>query len=80
MVSHNEWYRFLSIHRPPKVNFWRPGAAHSFKAIQPGARFLFKLHRPQDYIAGGGFFLRHSVLPLMALTPMRISQEVHKPS
>jgi putative restriction endonuclease len=26
--------------------------------------FLFKLHSPLDYIAGGGFFVRHSFLPV----------------
>jgi|GEM_PF-2474936 len=36
-VTDNEWYRFLSVHRPPEANFWRPGAAQSFKAIPPGA-------------------------------------------
>jgi len=25
--------------------------------------FLFKLHRPNDYIVGGGFFVKYSVLP-----------------
>jgi putative restriction endonuclease len=43
---------------------WRPGAAETFRAIEPGAPFLFKLHSPLNYIAGGGFFLHHSVLPL----------------
>jgi len=35
-----------------------------FKALQPGDIFLFKLHSPLDFIAGGGVFVRHTFLPL----------------
>jgi len=56
-VTDDSWYEFLAQRRPPEVNFWRPGAAETFRAIEPGAPFLFKLHSPQNYIAGGGFFL-----------------------
>src|SRR5690606_21415835 len=31
--------------------------------LQPGSLFLFKLHSPRNYIVGGGFFVRFSVLP-----------------
>jgi len=31
--------------------------------LQPGEPFLFKLHSPQNYIVGGGFFVRYSALP-----------------
>jgi len=45
-----------------EVNFWQP-SAHSFKALSPGDVFLFKLHYPENAIAGGGFFAGYSVLP-----------------
>lgn len=35
-----------------------------FKAIEPGDFFLFKLHSPLNFIAGGGIYLRHTFLPL----------------
>jgi putative restriction endonuclease len=63
-VTDNEWFRFLAARQPDEVNFWRPGGTREFHAIPVGAPFLFKLHSPLNYIAGGGFFLRHSVLPL----------------
>ncbi|MFH1736676.1 MAG: HNH endonuclease, partial [Actinomycetota bacterium] len=46
------------------VNFWRPKSTSQFRALEPGGLFLFKLHSPNDFIVGGGFFLKHSVLPL----------------
>ena len=63
-VTDNDWFEFHRNRKPDEVNFWRPGGSHEFRAIEPGAPFLFKLHSPQDYIAGGGFLVRHSNLPL----------------
>jgi hypothetical protein len=63
-VTNNEWFRFLSERKPAEVNFWRPRSQTDFKALQPGDLFLFKLHSPLDFIAGGGVFVRHSFLPL----------------
>lgn len=63
-VTDNKWYDFLATRKPDEVNFWRPGGTGSFQAIQPGAPFLFKLHSPDNFIAGGGFFVKHSNLPL----------------
>ncbi len=63
-VTDERWFRFLAERKPDEVNFWRPGGKSHFKVIQPGALFLFKLHSPLNYIAGGGYFLRHSILPL----------------
>ena len=62
-VTDNKWFRFLADIHPDEVNFWRPGGG-SFRAIKPGSPFLFKLHSPLDYIAGGGFFVSYSLLPL----------------
>lgn len=63
-VTDNKWFEFLASRRPDEVNFWRPGGVGSFRAIPPGAPFLFKLHSPLNFIVGGGFFVSHSNLPL----------------
>jgi len=63
-VTNDEWFRFLAERNPDEVNFWRPRSQMDFKALQPGDIFLFKLHSPLDFIAGGGVFVRHTFLPL----------------
>ena len=63
-VTDNKWYEFLASRKPDEVNFWRPSGFGSFQAIPSGAPFLFKLHSPHNFIAGGGFFVKHSNLPL----------------
>src|SRR6185436_19669967 len=45
-----------------EVNFWAPSAA-SFRALQPGELFLFKLHAPRNVIVGGGVFAYANALP-----------------
>ena len=62
-ITDNTWFRFLAERRPDEVNFWRPGNT-PFKVLQPGDLFLFKLHSPENYIAGGGYFVRYSQLPV----------------
>lgn len=62
-VTDNEWFAHLARLRPDELNFWRPKGA-GFKALLPGAPFLFKLHSPQNYIVGGGFFVRYARVPL----------------
>jgi len=47
-----------------EVNFWQPGGNTVFKALSPGDLFLFKLHSPNNYIVGGGFFAAASLLPV----------------
>jgi len=62
-VTDNSWFEYLASNRPDEVNFWRPGGNMVFKALNPGELLLFKLHAPLNYIVGGGFFLRFSILP-----------------
>jgi len=64
-VTDNNWYNFLS-HLPDcdEVNFWQPSPATPFRALKPGELFLFKLHSPYDFIAGGGVFTSYTTLPL----------------
>ena len=63
-VTNNDWFRFLSERKPDEVNFWRPRNQNEFRALQSGDLFLFKLHSPLDFIAGGGVYVRHTFLPL----------------
>ena len=63
-VTDNSWFKFLSALEPDEVNFWQPGGSSTFRALSPGEPFLFKLHSPLNFIVGGGFFVRHSIIPL----------------
>jgi putative restriction endonuclease len=63
-VTDNKWYQFLSQSRPDEVNFWQPSGMPPFKGAPIGLPFLFKLKRPHNHIAGGGFFVTYSSLPL----------------
>jgi putative restriction endonuclease len=63
-VTDIDWFNFLGREQPDEVNFWRPSARQAFRALEPNDLFLFKLHSPYNYIAGGGFFVRYSALPL----------------
>jgi len=55
-VTENKWFEFLSARSPDEVNFWRPSGFGSFQAVPTDSLFLFKLHSPHNFIAGGGFF------------------------
>lgn len=63
-VTDNNWYKYLAAQKPDEVNFWRPGGGQGFRVIEEGGLFLFKLHSPLNYITGGGFFVRYSLLPV----------------
>lgn len=62
-ITDFDWYTQLASNSYDEVNFWRPGGGSSFKALEPGDLFLFKLHSPLNYIVGGGFFVSFSILP-----------------
>jgi putative restriction endonuclease len=55
-VTDRDWFDHLR-RRPDlgEVNFWSPSPA-SFRALQEGELYLFKLHSPDDFIVGGGVF------------------------
>lgn len=63
-ITDSNWYNYLSSIQPDELNFWQPGGKQVFKALKPNEIFLFKLHSPLNYIVGGGFFVRHSFLPV----------------
>ncbi len=65
-ITDERWFLHLSAMRPPpdEVNFWRPGGTQHFRAIGRDEPFLFKLHAPKNFIVGGGFLARESILPI----------------
>ena len=62
-VTDRDWFEHLRA-RPhiTEVNFWSPGAA-SFRALEAGELFFFKLHAPANFIAGFGVFAHANTLP-----------------
>ena len=64
-VTDRKWFDLLrSQPGIDEVNFWQPSGGRNFQAIRPGELFLFKLHRPDDFIVGGGIFAHFSLLPI----------------
>jgi len=64
-ITDQAWFDSLSsLPSPDEVNFWQPSGKTTFRALQPGELFLFKLHSPNDYIVGGGFFAHPTLLPI----------------
>lgn len=62
-ITDFDWFKTLKQANCDEINFWKPGGRTNFKALNEGDMFLFKLHSPRDYIVGGGFFLKFSILP-----------------
>ena len=62
-ITDKDWFEQLARLAPDEVNFWKPSGARAFHVLQPGEPFLFKLHSPNNFIVGGGFFVRYSPLP-----------------
>src|SRR4030088_2190030 len=64
-VTDYDWFQLHASKRQiDEVNFWRPSPEAIFKALSPGELFLFKLHSPRNFIAGGGFFSKFLSLPV----------------
>jgi HNH endonuclease len=64
-VTDSEWFGLhASKSQVDEVNFWRPSPEATLKALQPGELLLFKLHSPENFIAGGGFFTKFLQLPV----------------
>ena len=62
-VTDKQWFDRLTLLKPDEVNFWQPSGGRRFAALDPGELFLLKLHSPNNFIVGGGHFVRHSPLP-----------------
>ena len=64
-ITDQAWFDSLSSFPDiDEINFWQPSGKTTFRALQPGELFLFKLHSPNDYIVGGGFFAHSTLLPI----------------
>jgi putative restriction endonuclease len=62
-VTDRQWFEFLRARGPDEVNFWQPAPRRLAEFLEPGVPFLFKLHAPDNFVVGGGFFVRFSALP-----------------
>jgi putative restriction endonuclease len=62
-ITDGDWFRFLRGIGPEEVNFWQPGGSTGFRRLSEGEPFFFKLHAPDNFIVGGGFFAHFSHLP-----------------
>jgi putative restriction endonuclease len=63
-ITDREWFEFLSVREPDEVNFWQPSEKPLASFLSAGSPFLFKLHHPENFIVGGGFFVRFTSLPV----------------
>jgi len=63
-ITDRDWFEQQKAQCPEEVNFWQPGGTSSFKILPEEGLFLFKLHHPDNFIAGGGYFVRHAFLPV----------------
>lgn len=66
-ITDSQWFDYLSslhaFNPLDELNFWRPSGSDAFRALDDGELFLFKLHAPDNYIVGGGFFEHFTKLP-----------------
>ena len=62
-VTDGDWFDHLrALPHLAEVNFWSP-SDRTFRALEPGELFLFKLHAPRNFIVGGGWFAHATILP-----------------
>ncbi len=61
-ITDKDWYEQLSRMEADEVNFWSPGSK-ALANLQENDMFLFKLHYPDNFIVGGAFFVRFTLLP-----------------
>lgn len=63
-LTDDDWFRFLAARLGiDEVNFWQPSSRRLTATLQPGDLFLFKLHAPDHFIAGGGLFAHWTAVP-----------------
>lgn len=64
-ITDRDWFECLRTAGPiDEVNFWQPSPSGGFAALKAGEPFLFKLHSPDNFIVGGGFFAYYARFPL----------------
>ncbi len=63
-ITDRSWFEQLSgMPGIDEVNFWQPSGNRQFRILQIGEPFLFKLHSPENFIVGGGFFSHSTIMP-----------------
>jgi putative restriction endonuclease len=63
-TTDTRWFEFLARRHMDEVNFWQPSVRPAFDNALSGMPFVFKIKRPHNHIAGAGYFITRSVLPL----------------
>jgi putative restriction endonuclease len=65
-ATDNDWFRFLASREGvDEVNFWYPKPwGGRFGVLSHGQPLLFKLKRPHNHVAGGGFVAHYWQIPL----------------
>lgn len=65
-ATDRDWFDFLSAQKEvDEVNFWQPNPwGGRFGVLRRGEPLLFKLKKPANAIAGGGFFEYYADLPM----------------
>jgi putative restriction endonuclease len=65
-VTDRDWFDFLAAqHGVDEVNFWQPNPwGGRFGVLRRGEPLPFKLKKPVNAIAGGGFFESYTTLPM----------------
>lgn len=63
-VTDWDWFRYHYKNGSEELNFWQPKGGKPLRAVDTGAPFLFKLKKPYNHVAGLGFYVTHTVLPL----------------
>jgi putative restriction endonuclease len=59
-----DWFSLLRrLEGIDEVNFWQP-SSRTFRVLEQGQPFLFKLHSPRNRIVGFGLFAGHVPLPV----------------
>jgi putative restriction endonuclease len=63
-VTDPSWFAFHRARGSGEVNFWQPSSRPPFTKLPEGTPFLFKLKGAANAIAGGGYYVTTSTLPL----------------
>ncbi len=66
-ITDVNWYESLKDKKFKEICFIKPAGNINFRALKRDELFLFKLHSPQNFIVGGGYFLCYSNVPSFML-------------
>jgi putative restriction endonuclease len=63
-ITDENWFEFLRARNPEEMKLRQPSAGRRAAALEPGTPFLFRLHAPDNFVVGDGFFVRYGSLPV----------------